>query len=156
VPSLFPGLSVDEHLILARQEDGGRVTLPEAYARLERGLDGRLFGGSGSPPRLSRNGLTMLLSVRKLVGGYKAIRIVNGVSFKLGTSETLALLGRNGVGKTTLLRTLAGLADRFAGEVLIDGIPISRAAVASRPARSPAVSNSSSRSAARWRPDRAC
>jgi branched-chain amino acid transport system ATP-binding protein len=66
----------------------------------------------------------MLLSVRSLVGGYKAIRIVNGVSFDLGTSETLALLGRNGVGKTTLLRTLAGLADRFAGDVLIDGIPI--------------------------------
>jgi branched-chain amino acid transport system permease protein len=36
VPSLFPGLSVGEHLILARQEAGGRVTLPEAYARLER------------------------------------------------------------------------------------------------------------------------
>ena len=66
----------------------------------------------------------MLISVRGLVGGYKAIRIVNGVSFDLGTSETLALLGRNGVGKTTLLRAIVGLADRFGGEVLIDRIPI--------------------------------
>ena len=65
-----------------------------------------------------------MLSVRNLVGGYKAIRIVNGVSFDLGASETLALLGRNGVGKTTLLRALVGLADRFAGEVLIDGVAI--------------------------------
>ncbi|MGO9770061.1 MAG: ABC transporter ATP-binding protein [Roseiarcus sp.] len=66
----------------------------------------------------------MLLSARGLVGGYNAIRIVNGVSFELAAGETLALLGRNGVGKTTLLRTLVGLADRFAGEVLIDGEPI--------------------------------
>ncbi len=66
----------------------------------------------------------MLLSARGLVGGYNAIRIVNGVSFELAAGETLALLGRNGDGKTTLLRTLVGLADRFAGEVLIDGEPI--------------------------------
>ena len=66
----------------------------------------------------------MLLSVRGLAGGYNAIRIVNGVSLELAAGETLALLGRNGVGKTTLLRTLVGLADRFAGEVLIDDEPI--------------------------------
>ena len=66
----------------------------------------------------------MLLSVRNLVGGYNAIRIVNGVSFELAAGETLAVLGRNGVGKTTLLRALVGLADRFAGELLIDDQPI--------------------------------
>jgi ABC-type branched-subunit amino acid transport system ATPase component len=66
----------------------------------------------------------MLLSVRNLVGGYKAIRIVDGVSFDLAQGETLALLGRNGVGKTTLLRTLVGLADRFAGEVFVDDQPV--------------------------------
>ncbi len=66
----------------------------------------------------------MLLSVRNLVGGYNAIRIVNDVSFELAAGETLALLGRNGVGKTTLLRALVGLADRFAGELLIDDQPI--------------------------------
>jgi ABC-type branched-subunit amino acid transport system ATPase component len=66
----------------------------------------------------------MLVSARNLVGGYKAIRIVNGVSFELGAGETLALLGRNGVGKTTLLRAIAGLADRFEGDVVIDGVAI--------------------------------
>jgi len=66
----------------------------------------------------------MLLSVRDIVGGYGAIRIVNGVSFELAVGETLALLGRNGVGKTTLLRTLVGLADRFSGALKIDGQPI--------------------------------
>jgi len=34
------------------------------------------------------------------------------------------VLGRNGMGKTTLLRTLVGLADRFVGDVLIDGRPV--------------------------------
>lgn len=66
----------------------------------------------------------MLLSARDIVGGYGAIRIVNGVSFALEAGETLAILGRNGVGKTTLLRTLVGLADRFSGALEIDGQPV--------------------------------
>ena len=63
----------------------------------------------------------MLLEARNIVGGYGAIRIVNDVSFTLGPGETLALLGRNGVGKTTLLRSVMGLADRFSGGLTIDG-----------------------------------
>ena len=66
----------------------------------------------------------MLFSARDIIGGYGAVRIVNGVSFDLEAGETLAILGRNGVGKTTLLRTLVGLADRFAGALRIDGQPI--------------------------------
>jgi ABC-type branched-subunit amino acid transport system ATPase component len=63
----------------------------------------------------------MLLSAREIAGGYGAIRIVDKVSFELDAGQTLALLGRNGVGKTTLLRTLTGLADRFSGVLEIDG-----------------------------------
>jgi branched-chain amino acid transport system ATP-binding protein len=66
----------------------------------------------------------MLMSVRNLVAGYGAIRIVAGVSFDLAAGRTLAVLGRNGVGKTTLLRSLVGLAERFSGEVLIDDRPL--------------------------------
>ena len=66
----------------------------------------------------------MLVNARDIIGGYGAIRIVNGVSFTLEAGETLALLGRNGVGKTTLLRTLMGLADRFSGTLEIDGQPV--------------------------------
>jgi ABC-type branched-subunit amino acid transport system ATPase component len=72
----------------------------------------------------------MLFEARTIVGGYGAIRIVNDVSFTLAAGETLALLGRNGVGKTTLLRAIMGLADRFSGELKIDG-----QAVAPRDAR---------------------
>lgn len=66
----------------------------------------------------------MMLSARDIVGGYGAIRVVKGVSFDLDAGQTLALLGRNGVGKTTLLRSLMGLADRFSGSLEIDGQPI--------------------------------
>lgn len=66
----------------------------------------------------------MLFSAHDIIGGYGAVRIVNGVSFDLEAGETLAILGRNGVGKTTLLRTLVGLADRFSGTLEIDGQPI--------------------------------
>lgn len=71
----------------------------------------------------------MLFSARDIAGGYGAIHIVKNVSFDLDAGETLAVLGRNGMGKTTLLRTLVGLADRFAGEVRIDEQPL--------PARNP-------------------
>lgn len=66
----------------------------------------------------------MLLSVQNVGGGYGAIHIVKNISFDLDAGETMAVLGRNGMGKTTLLRTLIGLADRFGGDVLIDGQPV--------------------------------
>jgi branched-chain amino acid transport system ATP-binding protein len=66
----------------------------------------------------------MLLEARSIAGGYRAIRIVRDVSLEIDSGETLAVLGRNGVGKTTLLRTLMGLADRFNGEIRVTGRPI--------------------------------
>lgn len=66
----------------------------------------------------------MLLDVRNLSGGYKGIGIVDTISFTLPEGGALALLGRNGVGKTTLLRLIMGLADRTHGEVMVDGAPM--------------------------------
>lgn len=66
----------------------------------------------------------MLLDVSDLCGGYKGIGIVEDVGFSIDDGETLALLGRNGMGKTTLLRIIAGLADRTKGEVRFNGVPI--------------------------------
>jgi ABC-type branched-subunit amino acid transport system ATPase component len=65
--------------------------------------------------------MTVLLDVEGVSGGYRSIRIVHDVAFKIAEGETLALLGRNGVGKTSLLRILAGLADRHAGEIRVGG-----------------------------------
>ncbi len=50
-------------------------------------------------------------------------RIINGVSFGVAGGETLKVTGRNGVGKSTLLRALAGLLPHAAGEIALDGAP---------------------------------
>ena len=49
------------------------------------------------------------------------LHILQGVSLEVGTGESVALLGRNGVGKTTTLRAIMGLAARGRGKVEFDG-----------------------------------
>ena len=72
------------------------------------------------------------LSVTGLVAGYGATRIVEDLAFEVPAGGRLAILGRNGVGKTTLLAALMGLAQRHAGTILIDGRDVSAAGTAQR------------------------
>src|SRR3954469_1542917 len=58
-----------------------------------------------------------LLSVDGLTAGYGEAVVLNGIGFVLPAGESLALLGRNGTGKTTLLNTLVGVTRRHAGRV---------------------------------------
>jgi branched-chain amino acid transport system ATP-binding protein len=60
------------------------------------------------------------LEVRGLTAGYGATSVIENITFEVAAGETLALLGRNGVGKTTLLASLMGLTRRHAGKVLLD------------------------------------
>jgi branched-chain amino acid transport system ATP-binding protein len=53
----------------------------------------------------------------KLYAGYGDLAVVRDVTFSVSPGEILAILGRNGVGKTTLLMTLVGLLKPLAGEV---------------------------------------
>ena len=46
---------------------------------------------------------------------------MRGVNFRVGTGETVSLLGRNGMGKTTLLRTLMGLLKPNRGSIMFNG-----------------------------------
>jgi branched-chain amino acid transport system ATP-binding protein len=62
-----------------------------------------------------------LLKVEKLSAGYGEAVVLNDVSFVLGEGETLALLGRNGTGKTTLINTLAGATRQHAGSISLAG-----------------------------------
>ena len=59
----------------------------------------------------------MSLRVHDLVSGYRGSTVLHGVSFELRRGGALALLGRNGVGKTTLVMTLAGLLRARSGSV---------------------------------------
>jgi branched-chain amino acid transport system ATP-binding protein len=51
-----------------------------------------------------------MLEVRDLHAGYGEAQVVRGVSLDVGAGEIVALLGRNGMGKTTLIRSIMGLA----------------------------------------------
>ncbi len=65
-----------------------------------------------------------LLDARGLAAGYGGGRILDGVDLQVGEGEAVALLGRNGVGKTTLLRALSGELPVDEGSVVWNGQPI--------------------------------
>jgi branched-chain amino acid transport system ATP-binding protein len=65
-----------------------------------------------------------LLEVRGLHTYYGSSHILQGIDFAVGAGEIVALMGRNGMGKTTLLRSLLGLTRPRDGEVLFEGVPI--------------------------------
>jgi len=65
------------------------------------------------------------LEVERLSAGYGPTQIVSDMSFEVPAGGRLAILGRNGVGKTTLLATLMGLSTRHRGRIVADGQDIS-------------------------------
>jgi branched-chain amino acid transport system ATP-binding protein len=73
--------------------------------------------------------MSTLLKVDGLVAGYGETVVLDGLSFELPPGGTLAVLGRNGVGKTTLLTTLMGITTRHGGTIAlgdkqIEALPI--------------------------------
>ena len=64
------------------------------------------------------------IAVRGAAAGYGARLVLHDVALEVAPGEVVAVVGRSGVGKTTLLRVLAGLLAPSAGEVLIDGAPV--------------------------------
>ena len=69
-----------------------------------------------------------LLTVRDVSGGYGDVPVLHDVSVDVYPGETVAMLGPNGHGKTTLLRTVSGLHKASSGEIRFDGNDISRLA----------------------------
>jgi branched-chain amino acid transport system ATP-binding protein len=65
--------------------------------------------------------VTALLAIEGLRAGYDTGDVVHGVDLELAQGEVVALLGRNGVGKTTLLHAAVGFLRPRAGSVRLDG-----------------------------------
>jgi branched-chain amino acid transport system ATP-binding protein len=65
-----------------------------------------------------------MLEVRGLSVGYKGLLAVQDVSFTVKRGEVVSLIGSNGAGKSTILRTIAGLLRPRRGEILLDNEPI--------------------------------
>src|SRR5215813_15135664 len=62
-----------------------------------------------------------LLQVLRLDTYYGQRQALYGISLCMAKGETIGLMGRNGMGKTTLVRTLMGLLRPRSGQVLLDG-----------------------------------
>jgi branched-chain amino acid transport system ATP-binding protein len=62
-----------------------------------------------------------LLIVQNVTAGYGATVVLDSVSFAVDAGATLAVLGRNGVGKTTLLTTILGHTTQHAGSIAFNG-----------------------------------
>jgi len=76
-----------------------------------------------------------LLAVNGLSAGYGRAVVLSDIGFRLGEGEALAVLGRNGVGKTTLIDSIVGVTRRFGGSIMLGGreigtlVPETRAAL---------------------------
>ncbi len=72
--------------------------------------------------------LPMLLAIRDLWVSYGSIDAIRGISLMVAPGEVVALLGANGAGKSTMLRTISGLIRPRAGEIHFAGQRIDRLA----------------------------
>jgi branched-chain amino acid transport system ATP-binding protein len=62
-----------------------------------------------------------MLTVKGLSAGYGRARILEDVSLEVLTGEVVAIMGRNGAGKSTTMKAIMGLIPAFGGEVRVDG-----------------------------------
>ncbi|MEM8839464.1 MAG: ABC transporter ATP-binding protein, partial [Pseudomonadota bacterium] len=67
-----------------------------------------------------------ILDVKGLRAGYGKVPVLHGVDLEVGEGEIVGLLGHNGMGKTTLLKTVIGIVPATAGSVNFDGLDITR------------------------------
>jgi amidase len=68
----------------------------------------------------------IVLQVHDLRGGYGSVPVLHGVSLRIDEGQALGIVGHNGMGKTTLLKTIVGLLPATGGMVSIDGVDVTR------------------------------
>ena len=65
-----------------------------------------------------------MLEVRDLEAAYGRSQVLFGINLSIGPGEVVSLLGRNGMGKTTTVKSLMGICPPRRGEIRLDGAPI--------------------------------
>ncbi|KAA0693808.1 urea ABC transporter ATP-binding subunit UrtE [Halopseudomonas laoshanensis] len=68
-----------------------------------------------------------MLTVRDLRVSYGMSEVIHGISLDVGENETVAIMGRNGMGKTTLFKSLIGMHPSSSGEITFNGKELSKA-----------------------------
>ena len=61
-----------------------------------------------------------MLSVENVSAGYGKISVLSGISIRLESNSILGVLGRNGMGKSTLIKVLSGLLTCHSGKIFLD------------------------------------
>ena len=67
-----------------------------------------------------------MLEVRNLRAAYGRIPILYGIDLEIAAGEVVGILGHNGMGKTTLMKTLIGLVPATDGSIVFDGVDVTR------------------------------
>src|SRR5438128_12384047 len=67
-----------------------------------------------------------MLELRNVSGGYGRHTVLRDVNLVVPDNAVVALLGANGAGKTTLLRVASGMLPARSGELLLDGVDVTR------------------------------
>jgi amidase len=70
--------------------------------------------------------MTTLLRVQDLASGYGRVPVLHGISFEVAEGEILGILGHNGMGKSTLLKTIMGIVPATRGTMSYDGQDLGR------------------------------
>ncbi len=65
-----------------------------------------------------------MLEAHRLRSGYGGAPVLHGMSLTVGAGEVVAVVGRNGMGKTTLVKTLMGVIGAMSGSVVLDGVDV--------------------------------
>jgi urea transport system ATP-binding protein len=68
-----------------------------------------------------------MLNVSDLKVSYGQSEVIHGLDFSVPKNETLAIMGRNGMGKTTLFKSLIGVLPTSGGSISIDGVDVTNA-----------------------------
>src|SRR5208337_2727625 len=69
-------------------------------------------------------GKSTVLSLNNVSVGYKGLLAVQDISFRINEGEIVSLIGSNGAGKSTIVKTIAGLIHPWKGEILLKNAPI--------------------------------
>src|SRR6476469_6562551 len=84
-------------------------------------LTRRVASRDAARPPSHAGEMNALLEAREIHAHYGESHVLRGVSLAINAGEAIGLLGRNGMGKTTLIRTLLGLTRASGGSVLVQG-----------------------------------
>jgi ABC-type branched-subunit amino acid transport system ATPase component len=105
-----------EHIMRAVMRFSERIVSSTPGERIAEGTPEEIVGNQA----VRRPTLASRIVVREVDAGYGAVRVLHGVSIEVREGETVALLGTNGNGKSTLIKCIMGMVTPEAGEIVLE------------------------------------